>query len=828
LKRLVQLAKRESDDGELVILIPDSVVLTKLEQPAVTTDTPSDTPLYNSIVIHIEFFIHKPSAGLMFQLPDATNPTRTPLLYTQCDIIPGNARLWLPCVDDIHERCTWEFMFIVPRHPLAALLSSHNPETDRLTSPSSSATYPETSAALSSLPEFVVVSSGELMEQTPHPSDPMKKIFLYNLHVPTPPCALGFVVAPLTAVKIDAPCFLETNLGKAHSGNSFAGEDGQTTTGANGEGQRLANEGDEDEEDDEDEDEDEDDEEEDGKDSKRKKAASDRSQSKRQAKQNRGPKNSNTGGNGLISSNRHDKIGGIYVFSTPEWREELINTCRCIPSILDFYSREYGSYPFTTYKLVFLDEPYRHVISTASLTMLSSHLLHPADIIDQTYETRRIVSLAVAEQWFGLYIIPKAWSDLWLLWGLAGHMASQFLKHHLGTNEYLFRLRKDMERVCELDVNRPPICNADLASPLAGDHQAFIQLKSPLVLYILDKRMMKGGLSLGLHRVIPKILLSAMSGDLGRSMALNTTLFLKTCRKVSGLDVKSFADQWVYGSGCPVFHFSFQFNRKKLVVEINMRQQSTNASQASTVSLTNYSLHSTAGKSAPTTPAFAHHRSSTSGGGSGLPFTGQMTILVHEANGTPYEHVLDIEEFRKKFEVQFNTKYKRIRRSTKRFQMRQAAAAAEEANVSSMIGLDTDEAEDQQALFGLDDEEEKRTWRIVEWGEEDEESLASSTFEWLRLDTDLEWMGQMYLDQPDFMWAAQLQKDRDVVAQYEAIQNLKRFPSNAASTSLLRVVMDVRMFYRVRMEAAAALATMALPQLEYIGLYHLRRIYERR
>ncbi|KAJ1653566.1 hypothetical protein IWQ61_006334 [Dispira simplex] len=829
LKRLVQLAKRESDDGELVILIPDSVVLTKLEQPTITTVTPSDMPLYNSIIIHIEFFIHKPSAGLLFQLPDATNPTRTPLLYTQCDAIPGNARLWLPCVDDIHERCTWEFMFIVPRHPLTALLHLHNPDTYRLTNDATPlTTYPETSVALSSLPEFLVVSSGELVEQTPHPSDPMKKIFLYNLHVPTSPCALGFVVAPLTAVKMDAPCFLGTSSGKSHNGNSSVGEDGQATTGTNGEGRRSGNEGDEDEDDDEDEDEDDDDEEEDGKGSKRNKASGSRFQSKRQAKQNRGTKNSATGGNGLISSNRHDKMGGIYVFSTPEWREELVNTCRCVPSILDFYSREYGSYPFTTYKLVFLDEPYRHVISTASLTMLSSHLLHPADIIDQTYETRRILSLAVAEQWFGLYIIPKVWSDLWLLWGLAGHLASQFLKHHLGTNEYLFRLRKDMERVCELDVNRPPICNADLASPLAGDHQAFIQLKAPLVLYILDKRMMKGGLSLGLHRVIPKILLSAMSGDLGRSMALNTTWFLKTCRKVSGLDVKSFADQWVYGSGCPVFHFSFQFNRKKLVVEINMRQQSTNVPQTSTASLTTYSLHPMAGISTPTTPAFVHHRSGTNSGGSGLPFTGQMTILVHEANGTPYEHVLDIEDFRKKFEVQFNTKYKRIRRSTKRFQMRQAAAAAEEANVSSMIGLDVDEAEDQQALFGLDDEEEKRTWRIVEWGEEDEESLASSTFEWIRLDTDLEWMGQMCLDQPDFMWAAQLQKDRDVVAQYEAIQNLKRFPSNAASTSLLRVVMDVRMFYRVRMEAAAALATMALPQLEYIGLYHLRRIYERR
>jgi transcription initiation factor TFIID subunit 2 len=45
------------------------------------------------------------------------------------------------------------------------------------------------------------------------------------------------------------------------------------------------------------------------------------------------------------------------------------------------------------------------------------------------------------------------------------------------------------------------------------------------------------------------------------------------CRKVSGVDVRTFAEQWIYGSGCPSFGFSASFNRKKMAVEITMRQE---------------------------------------------------------------------------------------------------------------------------------------------------------------------------------------------------------------------------------------------------------------
>ena len=143
-----------------------------------------------------------------------------------------------------------------------------------------------------------------------------------------------------------------------------------------------------------------------------------------------------------------------------------------------------------------------------------------------------------------------------------------------------------------------------------------------------------------------------------------------------------------------------------------------------------------------------------------------MTIRIHEADGTPYEHVLDIRSPQKKYEILFNTKYKRVRRNTKRYLARKAAAAAAEAG-------DPDAAEaiemiDSGFELKLWEDDTKRTWwQVADWTEEDEAQMNGAAYEWIRLDADLDWISILDFEQPDYMWVSQLQRDRDVVAQLE-------------------------------------------------------------
>lgn len=138
-----------------------------------------------------------------------------------------------------------------------------------------------------------------------------------------------------------------------------------------------------------------------------------------------------------------------------------------------------------------------------------------------------------------------------------------------------------------------------------------------------------------------------------------------------------------------------------------------------------------------------------------------MTIRIHEADGTPYEHIIEIKEVFTKFEIPYNTKYKRLKRS--RRQKERAAAAA---------GIDiSGDAQDDILLYCLGDvlqsEEEVREWRLTDWSKEDEERMSQESYEWIRVDKDFEWICKMSFGQPHYMFVSQLQQDNDVVAQVE-------------------------------------------------------------
>ena len=138
-----------------------------------------------------------------------------------------------------------------------------------------------------------------------------------------------------------------------------------------------------------------------------------------------------------------------------------------------------------------------------------------------------------------------------------------------------------------------------------------------------------------------------------------------------------------------------------------------------------------------------------------------MTIRIHEADGTPYEHIVEIKEAVTKIDIPYNTKYKRLKRS-RRHKERAATAA----------GIDfPGEGTDDVLLYCLGDvlqtEEETKEWKLAEWSKEDEDKMSQESYEWIRMDADFEWLCRITISMPAYMFLSQLQQDRDVVAQLE-------------------------------------------------------------
>lgn len=135
-----------------------------------------------------------------------------------------------------------------------------------------------------------------------------------------------------------------------------------------------------------------------------------------------------------------------------------------------------------------------------------------------------------------------------------------------------------------------------------------------------------------------------------------------------------------------------------------------------------------------------------------------MTLRVYDDEGTPHEQTIDIREALHRAEIQYNNtrRAKRKRKDTSALTNGDIPVTREDI-VLSLGDV-------------LSSPEDIKEWKLTEWGSEEEDRMAQDAFEWIRIDADLEWICDISLSMPEWMYAAQLQQDRDVVAQYEVFE----------------------------------------------------------
>ncbi|KKK17420.1 hypothetical protein ARAM_004788 [Aspergillus rambellii] len=498
----------------------------------------------------------------------------------------------------------------------------------------------------------------------------------------------------------------------------------------------------------------------------------------------------------------------LHAFCLPGRGDEVRNTCFPMAKAIDFFSLTYGSYPFASYKMCFVDDAPEETMPTACLSICSNHLLFPEEIIDPMYDSTRTVTHALASQWIGVNIVPKEPVDTWVTTGVSWYITDTFMRKLCGNNEYRFRLKQMSDRVCDLDYERPSIHEMGNILNIDPSEIDFIALKAPLVLFILDRRLTKASGKATMSRIISRLFLNARMGEISNG-AVNTSLFQKTCERLGHAKLDAFFSQWVFGAGCPRFQATQRFNKKKLVVEMMIKQ--VQSDQPSTRDLEKGSFMRDVKEEIRGVYAGAIQPI----------FTGSMTIRIHEADGTPYEHIVEIKEGVTKFDIPYNTKYKRLKRN-KRQKERAAAATGGDGNA---------EVQEDVLLYCLGDvlqtEEEVQEWKLADWTKEDEERMGQESYEWIRMDADFEWICKLSLVMPGYMYLSQLQQDRDVVAQLESLQYMAAQREHPLiSTIFVRTLMDRRYFYGIRAAAAQALVKHAKEEVNWLGLFHLERAFQ--
>jgi transcription initiation factor TFIID subunit 2 len=443
----------------------------------------------------------------------------------------------------------------------------------------------------------------------------------------------------------------------------------------------------------------------------------------------------------------------VHAFCLPGREEEVRNSAMMLARTLDSFTERYQSYPFEkAYKLAFVDDLDCDVAHSASFSICSSRLLFPETVWEPLESTTRTLVHAVASQWIGINVTPQRPRDYWVIVGASWFMAELYLRELFGRNDHRFRQKIMVDKIIELDVRRPSL--VILGEYLAVDpaEVEFMTLKAPMVLAILHHRLVKQSGRNGVDRCLYRLLFNARNEKLPNGM-ISTEGFLEICEKVGHQKLDTFFNQWIYGSGCPTFECHPVFNKKKQVIQLTIKQTQADPTMKPEERplIADDAIREGKEKSHGFRPS------------SEWPaFVGPMTIRIHEADGTPYEHIVDINSSTVKVEIPYNTKYKRLKKS--RRDKERAAAAA---------GLDASgEAQEDTIIYMLGDvlesREEMQEWRISEWSPEDEARMEQEFYEWLRVDADFEWICRTNInDMPAYMYVSQLQQDKDVMAQAE-------------------------------------------------------------
>ena len=496
------------------------------------------------------------------------------------------------------------------------------------------------------------------------------------------------------------------------------------------------------------------------------------------------------------------KING---YCLPGKSKELLNTCYPIAWAMDHMGVKYGSFPFTSYQVIFVDDFIYDTVAAAGVSFCSTHLLFPKTVIEPLYRNTRTLVQALADQWIGVNVIAREQTDAWVVAGISGFMTDAYMRELCGNNEFRWQQKFAAEKVYDLDVDRPSIRQLGELLHLDASIRDFVNVKSALVLFILDRRLMKTSGNTGVQRIINKIFLNAKTGALTNG-EVSTAEFQRTCERLGHNKLELFFKQWVFQSGVPIFYVTQRFNKKKLVVEMVIIQRQLERVTKPAFEPSNFMRE------------VKEHVQEVWAPETNPVFTGPMTIRIHEADGTPYEHIVEIKEATTRLEIPYNTKYKRLKRSRRQRERQQAAGAAE------------GEEEGGHLLYSLGDnldtEEEKRDWNIADWAEEDEEKMGQESYEWIRMDADFEWIGKIHLVMPLYMYISQLQQDRDIVAQYESMRYLLGSnPHHVSLSILVKTLVDDRYFWGIREMAADGLAICAKDKWRDIGQFHLVKAF---
>jgi aminopeptidase N len=192
--------------------------------------------------------------------------------------------------------------------------------------------------------------------------------------------------------------------------------------------------------------------------------------------------------------------------------------------MIAYYSDTFGPYPFEAYGILVIPQDYGFALEDQTLSIFGQNMLDEPTIAHE-----------LAHQWFGDSITLKSWEDIWLNEGFATYAEALWVEHTEGKDAANQYMRDIYDQITIFDLPAP---GTPRVEELFGRS---VYYRGGWVLHALRSQVG--------DETFFKILHGYYTRYAGKSAS--TEDFIAVAEEVSGQDLKTFFDDWLFGDLIP-------------------------------------------------------------------------------------------------------------------------------------------------------------------------------------------------------------------------------------------------------------------------------------
>ncbi len=245
--------------------------------------------------------------------------------------------------------------------------------------------------------------------------------------------------------------------------------------------------------------------------------------------------------------------GGVPLkhFVYPDRMEDAVYDWENLPEMIDFFSDNYYPYPYPTFG---------QAMAAAGSTMEHQTMVTmESQWVTGSRDWEWVVAHELAHHWWGNLVGCHGWENIWLNEGFATYFDALFDEHHYGRDSFLgwMENRRRQYFSHEESWGRYPLYDPDYWFGLT------VYYKGSWVLHMLRRMTGDEVFADIFHEYATRHAYSTAT----------TEDFIAAAEDISGLDLETFFQQWVYLAGYPEFRYEWSWAGGVLSLTVDQVQE---------------------------------------------------------------------------------------------------------------------------------------------------------------------------------------------------------------------------------------------------------------